>query len=164
MSKPVVRNAFSRVKSPHPFDPSLPSRVKQEFKDEVNINNIMAKARRGVPPRLNPRTPMYGDFTAGPRTYQDAFEIVSRAEEGFSQLPLEFRREIDNDPRNLFSAPKELWERFGLTRSSPQGKGQAAGAPSGEGDPSEGATSPREAPSGASKKVSKKPSNESVED
>lgn len=164
MAKRVVRNAFDRVSSPHPFNPDLPSRVKQEFLKEVNINSIMAKARQGVPPRLNPRTPMYGDFTSGPRTYQDAFEIVARAEEAFSQLPLEFRRDIDNDPRNMFSAPKELWERHGLVKSSPQGKGQAAGAPSGEGDPSDGATSPRTAPSGAGQKVSKKPSNESVED
>lgn len=143
-----------------------PHSVKQEFVKEVNINTIMAKARNGIdPPRwMTSKTPMYGDFSNTPSNFQDAFAQVERATEAFYALPVDFRRELGHDPRNLPKAPRELFERYGLVKSSPQGKGQAAGAPKGEGDPLSGATSPNTGDSRPSKKVSEKPSIKSDED
>lgn len=170
MVKRIVRNAFVRVSSPHPVDSSLPSRVKQEFLKEVNINSIMAKARQGIAPRFNSRVPMYGDFTNSPRTFQDAFEIVQRAEESFNALPLGFRREIDNDPRNLATAPKELYAKYGLLKeaASPASEASRGSLDSPEGSSRRGVKGddnlPHTGRSGPDMAASKKPPVQSDED
>lgn len=167
MAKRVVRNAFDRVSCPHPVDETLVSRVKQEFKKEVNINSIVNKMKNGISPPswMTSRTPYYGDFVNAPATYQDAFDIVSRAHEAFTSLPLEFRREIDHDPRNLAHAPRELFERFGLIKK-PEGSGSGSAAPEpkvgqrGKGD----SDLPGTGRPGPDKVVSKKPSDQSDQD
>ena len=99
-----------------------PSRTKGEFRDEVDINSIIRRMRSGISPPawMTSKTPRYGDFSSMPTNFQDAFAIVERAHEAFESLPLEFRKAIDHDPRNLDTAPKELWERFGLL-NKPEG-------------------------------------------
>lgn len=118
MSKLVIRSAFS-VREPvnNPVS-GEPSPVKQEFKKEVNINEIVARMRRGImpPPWMTSNTPRYGDFTNLPASFQEAYEIVERGESAFASLPLEFRRELDHDPRNLDRAPREMYERYGLLK------------------------------------------------
>lgn len=123
MSKFEIRSAYSPrqpVSNPAP-DPSEPSRVKSEFKNEVNINTIVRKMRNGQNPPswMTSATPRYGDFTSGPQSLMEAFDIVQRAEIAFSSLPLEFRRAIDHDPARITSAPRELWEQFGLLKKAP---------------------------------------------
>ena len=130
VEKKVIRNAFSRVRSVHPmqdFDSKI--RVKREFAKETNINTIMERVKRGImpPPWMTSKTPYYGDFSKTPISYQEAFEIVSRAEDQFESLPLEFRRAIDHDPRKIDQAPRELFERFGLLKK-PEGSASASGA------------------------------------
>lgn len=136
------------------------SRVKQEMKNKVNINTIMRRAINGeMPPAwMTSKTPYYGDFTRGPVTIQDAFDVVERAEESFKALPIEFRRALNHDPRNLLSAPKELYERFGLLKK-PEGEEAANAAPqSPVGQRVQGDSGlPGKAPAGAKKGVQKTP-------
>lgn len=100
-------------------DSTLPILVKQEFRDESNINNIFAKIKHtGQPPAwVNEKTPHYGDFSNLPTSLTQAYEIVSQAEAAFNSLPVEFRRAIDHDPANLDKAPRELYEQFGLLKA-----------------------------------------------
>lgn len=79
------------------FDPKK-KRTKDSFKDECDINKIMKKyLRYGQLPALVQREPQYGDFSEVP-DYQEALEIVHRAEVAFSALPAAVRRECENDP------------------------------------------------------------------
>lgn len=112
------KSAYNRGRgAPHPVSDE-PTRVKQEFKKDVDINEIVARMKRGIspPPWLTSNTPRYGDFTDLPASFQEAHEIMRRGEAAFKSLPLEFRRELDHDPRNLDKAPRELFERFGLLK------------------------------------------------
>lgn len=114
------KSAYSRgVRVYHPLS-GEPTRVKQEFKKDVDINEIVARMKRGIspPPWLTSNTPRYGDFVDLPASFQEAHEILRRGEAAFKSLPLEFRRELDHDPRNLDKAPRELFERFGLLKKS----------------------------------------------
>lgn len=133
-----IRDRFCRKRVA--ISPTHTPRVKKEFKDEVCINSIVAKMKRGIMPPawLTSKTPRYGDFTEAPQTLMEAFEVVHRANEAFLSLPVEFRRELDHDPRNLDKAPRELFERYGLIKpkaqegvTTPSG---AAASPEGSGD------------------------------
>lgn len=113
-----IRSAYSGHR--HTFNPvsGEPTRVKQEFKNEVDINEIIARMQRGIqpPPWMTSSTPYYGDFSDMPASFMEAHAIVEAGEAAFKSLPLEFRRELDHDPRNLDKAPRELYERFGLIK------------------------------------------------
>lgn len=136
-----IRSAYSKREPVNVPLSGEPSRTKQEFKKEVNINEIIARMRRGIqpPPWMTSATPRYGDFSNMPASFQEAFAIVEQGEAAFASLPLEFRRALDHDPRNLDSAPRELYEQFGLLKkpekieqpSSPKGdpQGQPTGGP-----------------------------------
>jgi len=118
--KRKIRSAYSGASvSNHPTVEKISSRVKQEFKKRVDINEIISRMKRGqMPPSwMTAATPRYGDFTKGPQSLMEAFDVVARAEEAFASLPLEFRRAIDHDPRNMETAPYELYEKFGLTKA-----------------------------------------------
>lgn len=156
-----VFNRGGRVKVPQVEG----SRVKQEFKKEVNINTIIAKMKRGImpPPWMTSSTPRYGDFTGMPQTLMEAYDLVQSAEKAFESLPLEFRRAIDHDPRNLDKAPRELYEKFGLLKKPEvSDSGSAASDPKvgqrGKGD----SDLPKKSPSG-SNKVNPKDSRNNVD-
>lgn len=110
----------------------VPTRVKQEFKKDVDINEIVTRMKRGImpPPWMTSATPRYGDFSNMPATFMEAFQITERAAEAFRSLPLEFRRELDHDPRNLDKAPRELFERFGLLKKSGEAEPPIGGSDS----------------------------------
>lgn len=140
----------------------VPTRTKQEFKKEVNINTIIAKMRRGIhPPGVVLGEQQFADMTAVPTNFQDAFDRVSNAAAAFEQLPLGLRKEVDHDPRELFGPrARGLFEKYGLLKA-PKASGSAATT---EGDTGgSGGTPPaddrssRKAPSGASKAGSKEP-------
>nr|QJB19949.1 MAG: internal scaffolding protein [Microvirus sp.] len=141
------------------------SRVKQEFKKEVNINFIVERMKRGIqpPPWMTSATPHYGDFSNMPTSLTEAFQIMEKAEEAFASLPLEFRRELDHDPRNLERAPKALYERFGLLKKAPGG---TSGTPEGSAGAHlpPGKKSPANEPPGAKKGTPKVPDQKSDED
>jgi len=128
-----VRTRWDHMVSVLPKVPSdeKPHSVKQEFKNEVNINSIMAKARNGIMPPswMTSKTPMYGDFANQPVNLQEAFDRVRHATEAFYSLPVEFRREIGHDPKNLVNAPRELFAKYGLLKESAKAVSEASGRP-----------------------------------
>ena len=92
------RTAYSGVyRSGISFDPSTRI-VKGSFKDECDINRIMAKYQRtGQLPEVRSRAGQFVDVSAMPE-YLDALNLVIEAQDTFAALPAEIRRECSNDP------------------------------------------------------------------
>jgi len=77
-----------------------PSKTRQEFKDECDINNILRQYNNtGVITHLNRASPVYEDVTAF--DYQAAMDIVANARSSFDGLPSAIRTRFDNDPAQL---------------------------------------------------------------
>lgn len=77
------------------------SKTMQEFKDEVNINNIMAKYKKnGVVSHIMKDQPMFDDVSET-MTYREALQLQITAKENFMQLPSKVRARFKNDPADL---------------------------------------------------------------
>lgn len=72
----------------------------QSFAEEADINVIMD--RYGVTGQmpLNPKTPMYGDFTEV-TDYQTSMNAIVKAQRDFMELPAKLRSRFDNNPQKL---------------------------------------------------------------
>lgn len=71
--------------------------VKQSFKDEVDVNNVVARFERtGVLPEPRGGEPLYLDVAEFP-SYQEAMARVREVESFFAGLPAETREAFDND-------------------------------------------------------------------
>ncbi len=93
------------------------SLTKQSFTDDCDINKIMARHRRtGLIEHLNPRTPMYGDFS-GVTNFHEALELVTEAQEQFAMLPSEVRSLVQNDPERLLQALTDPEETAALAEA-----------------------------------------------
>lgn len=80
----------------------IPTRTKQSFKDECDINSIMKKYQRtGVIDHVNKHGGVYGECPAA--TFQEALALVDQAHNQFSELPSEARRRFNNDPAAFLS-------------------------------------------------------------
>lgn len=163
MKDPEIRSAYSPREPVNNPVSGEPSRTKQEFKKDVDINEIVSRMRKGIqpPPWMTSNTPRYGDFTNLPASFQEAYAIVEAGEAAFASLPLEFRRAIDHDPRNLDHAPRELYEQFGLLK--PKNSGEPGGSNEPSGDPDTQRVKgdrdlPSKSPTGA-KKPAQKPAD-----
>lgn len=106
------------------------SMTRQEFKEECDINTLMAKFDEhvhGGPNGLMSMDPaaMYVDLTEMPRDLMEYHEYMFRAENAFMSLPAVVRKEFDNsahafaefaaDPENL--SQMRTW---GLAAPEPQ--------------------------------------------
>jgi len=93
------------------------SKTKQSFKDETNINKIVAKYNKtGQLPSLIKQNPKYGDFT-NPLDYQESLNTVLFANEQFNALSAKVRSKFNNDPTKLLefvSDAKNLEEMYEL--------------------------------------------------
>ena len=77
-------------------------RTQQSAKDECDINVIVERAKRGSDiNHVNPRSPMYGDFTQLPTDLRDCLVEVRKAEEAFMTLDPVVRKRFHNDPVEL---------------------------------------------------------------
>ena len=75
-----------------------PSLTMQEFKEETEMSNILAKYRKtGQLPAMIKKDPKYGDFSDVPN-YQEALARVAFAQEQFMALPAKVRAKFDNNP------------------------------------------------------------------
>lgn len=88
-----------------------PSLTKQSFKDSTDINQIMARAKAtGLlgTPNLQPREPMFGDFTDG-SSYHEQCNKIHDAQDAFMALDPKIRQAFKNDPVKLldFISKKE---------------------------------------------------------
>lgn len=77
---------------------SKPSRTKQSFKEETEINNIMAKYRRsGLLSHVARYEGSYGDFV-GYNDYHVMVDKIMEANNMFDSLPSDIRGRFRNDP------------------------------------------------------------------
>lgn len=87
----------NRIKSSISFE-GEPTRTKQSFKTECDVNHIVARYKKtGELPRLARQDARYGDFSDVP-SYLEALERVQIAEAAFAALPAAVRKDCDNDP------------------------------------------------------------------
>lgn len=93
-------NGLSDFHKPHVsvgHDAGGPSMARQEFKEECDVNEIMARYEAtGVLPNVG--EPFYFDFTTLPTDMREAMEIMRAGNEAFYTLPAKVRKEFDNDP------------------------------------------------------------------
>lgn len=77
------------------------SLTKQAFKDQVNINKIIAKYNKtGMINHLSSRPGFYGDVSHI-RSYQESLAVVQEAQELFAGLSAEVRARFGNDPEQM---------------------------------------------------------------
>lgn len=106
---------------------SQPTKTKQSFGPECNINNIMARyAKTGLVEHLNNRDGIFGDFADLP-DYQTALDIVYTAEDQFLQLPAQVRKFFNNDPSFMLAymqdpKNKQTCQTLGLLPRDPEQK------------------------------------------
>lgn len=101
---PYVKHAFTgKTKHFAALTCQLPSRTRQEFKDEADINVIMSRYQAtGLPPGyVNQAEPQYGDITQ--IDYMSSLNTVRAATEAFQALPARLRDRFSNDPSNFIS-------------------------------------------------------------
>lgn len=80
--------------------------IKQEInshRDETDMAFILSRLMVGDDSVLNPRPPMYGDFTQLPTSYAEMLNMVLDGERYFDSLPLEIRNQFDNDRSKWFA-------------------------------------------------------------
>lgn len=72
-------------------------RTKQSFKDETDINQIMARfIRTGALEFTNKHEPRYGDTTG--INFQACMDVITSAQNMFKDMPSKIRNRFDNDP------------------------------------------------------------------
>lgn len=78
-----------------------PTRTQQQFKDDVNVNNIMKRYKKtGQITHLSGRQGQYMNLTSAP-DYFEAMQKIATANSAFLTLPSEVRRRFGNDPALL---------------------------------------------------------------
>lgn len=76
-----------------------PSRTRQEFAEECDINTLMARYERtGVLPANPVGEPFYADFTAVPGDLMETLRLFDDAQKAFMTLPAVVRKEFENNP------------------------------------------------------------------
>uniref|UniRef100_UPI0040478447 hypothetical protein n=1 Tax=Algoriphagus sp. TaxID=1872435 RepID=UPI0040478447 len=96
------------IRTPYNYDTNLaseesalycedPSRTKQSFKEECDINTILKRFNITGQLPVGPLQPQYGDFS-GVVDYQTALNAVIAAQESFNALPATLRNRFANDP------------------------------------------------------------------
>jgi len=74
-----------------------PTLTQQHSKDEVDINNIMARyVKTGVLDHVSKYQPQYIETTQC--DYHESMNIIRKADEMFLDLPATVRKKFDNDP------------------------------------------------------------------
>lgn len=76
------------------------SMTEQSHRQEVNINTIVARARKGILPRGTGVMPNYGDFSSG-MDYHEAQNKIVDAKRDFMRMPADIRKRFGNDPANM---------------------------------------------------------------
>ena len=87
-----------------------PSRTKQSFAVECDINNIIrGYDRNGLISHLNEKMPQYADLVhdniigGAALDYHQALTMVRQADSAFRELPAEVRQRFENDPAKFLA-------------------------------------------------------------
>lgn len=105
----------------------MPSRTKQEFRDECDINNILAQYRQtGMVRHISARASQgaYRDLPDH-QEFQDSANLVIEAGNAFMTLPSKVRERFANDPANFLrfmSDPDNQDEAVKLGLATPKPK------------------------------------------
>lgn len=102
------RSAYDHgnVRVPKTFE--NPSRTKQEFKDQCDVNNIVANfTKTGRLDGYDAAQAKFLDLAALPVSYHDALNLVISAREAFAELPAEARSAYGNDVNQFLQAAYE---------------------------------------------------------
>jgi phage internal scaffolding protein len=100
------------------------SQVVKSMQDETDIKNILQKyGRTGMLPIVKDEA-LYGDFSDMP-TFQEAQNIIIKAEKQFEGLNSDVRKKFDNDPAKFleFCSKEENYEemvKLGLAKAKEQ--------------------------------------------
>lgn len=103
---------------------STVSRVKESFRDEVDINKIVARARAGQAITHVARgMPSFMDVSEV-GDYKGALDMIRNADAFFARLPAKIREEFDNDPALFLDEVDSVegrarFERAGLLEPIP---------------------------------------------
>lgn len=109
----MYQSAF-RAHVPVPKNFILPSRTQQSFKDETNINNIMAKYQKtGLLDHINEHGASYGDQPSAD-DYHEAMNRVASTKSMFEELPSSTREQFDNDPSKFLEYVSDEEKREAL--------------------------------------------------
>jgi len=96
--------SFDKNKKPGLRTFVKPTRTKQAFREECNINSIVERylstGVMGNPLNQDMRKPFYGDFSSLPGL-QEALNITIKANEMWERLPAKVRFRFRNDPVKL---------------------------------------------------------------
>lgn len=86
-----------------PYNPGGDDRTKQSFRDETNINNIIAKFKRtGVLEGARSTPPRFADFGTA-TDFMEVQNLLIEAKEQFMSLPAKLRTLFQNDPARLLA-------------------------------------------------------------
>jgi len=82
---------------------NTPTRTQQQFRDQVDVNNIIAKYKKtGEWQHLTHRQGVYADVS-NITDYQTSLNKVIRANAAFASLPAQIRLRFENDPSKLLA-------------------------------------------------------------
>jgi len=125
-NRPRFRSAYDglHVREFVTFDPDG-ERTKQEFKDQCDVNKIVANfTRTGRLDQLDAAQGMFLDISEGPQTYQDSLNLVIKARTAFDALPSDVRAIFGNDVQNFMyhshHNPEALFEALKPLEVNPQ--------------------------------------------
>lgn len=100
---------------------TVPSKTVQGLGNEVNINQIMARAMKGQSVPISRKTPIFGDFSTV-SDYKTMKDRIIEIHDAFMALPPDVRSAFGNDESHLMAFladPKnrEKAEKMGLLES-----------------------------------------------
>lgn len=98
------RNIYSRLRSRKVFKEK--SMTSTEFKDECDVNHIMAQYVRTGSLTHVAENPRFGDFT-DVTDYQTALDKVIEVGESFQKIPSDIRSMFKNDPQLMLEFLKD---------------------------------------------------------
>jgi len=97
----LTRSAYGKKNRVHAHH-STDGGAKQSFKQECDINQIMAKYQKtGLVTHFNEHKANYGFAPA--LDYREALEKIRTADEMFSELPSSIRKKFDNKPERFLA-------------------------------------------------------------
>jgi len=134
---PKIRNKFSTY-AREPFEAKGIDPAQQHFREEVNINNIIAKYNKtGVITHVAKTRKRFGDFKDFADLLPD-LDRVTKAQQAFEELPATIRNEFGNSIEGFFKFIKNpaneeqciKWGIFDPPKDNPTAVLQPAGEPS----------------------------------
>lgn len=97
VDSPVLRHAYSESCRESDLKCEDPSLTQQHFRDEADINTMLERFKVTGQMPQGVVMPSYGDFT-GLTTYQEAMNVLLKAQNAFMEMPANVRARFGNDP------------------------------------------------------------------